>query len=776
MNPAVQGAREVTDASRLRDSAMAAALRRLGVRLRCDTATAYLVTADGRRLVAAMTLDTPLGFTITPHMATDDTHFTTTAAYLSDEVVVMDPGEIRTLVERHPSMMQYVPFDMMVASVPLRTARRRHGVITVRWTPPQPVDHERERYLRSVADELALVLEVCAESGASLLPPAVPLFVAEHERPALEGPAVGAGIGTDIGAGISRDRGGGIAAGTDTAAGPGATRGVANADLRRRSSFLFLFQRLATDLTAAVRSTDIVTAARTQVMEPFSGSGMMLCLTEGGRLRVVGSAGLAREQLRQVDGQLLTSRSPETDAAGQMELLSFGTPGALHRAYPDLDRYDDERGWGFFPLIASGRSVGCCVMAFEPHHERRPEELAVLMLMLGQVAQSLERTRSYELEQDLTQSMQHGLLPRKLPHLPEIVTTARYLPATAGAAVGGDWYDVIRLPDGQIGLVIGDVEGHSLEAVGIMGQLRSGVRAYAAEGHDPASVLTRSNRLLADLDTDLFATCCCLWLDLRSKVACIASAGHPAPLLVVGPADQPLEVDPPLDVGPPLGVDLGATYRQSETVLPPGATVALYTDGLLDARRLGTDSAVDRLRLCLADNRGENLEILADRIVADAQPDTRRDDDSALLLMRYEGAEEGHGRIARMTVQRHDLQRVRQVRHFLGQVLHVWGLDGLLDALQLLASEVVTNALIHAHSEVDVRLREYPDRIRVEVRDSDPHPPVPVPEPEAEEAEEEPAESGRGLLIVDAVAAAWGSSPAGRGKTTWFEIAIPPPA
>ncbi len=749
MKPAVQ-APELLDAAVLRDSAMAGALRRLRRNLDSSTATAYLATGDGRRLVAVMTLDTPLGFTVAPSMTTTDTRFTTTAGYLSEGAVVMGRREMRDLVEHYPSMIQYLPFEMTVASVPLRTPQRRYGAITVRWTPARDVDDAMERYLMSVADELARALETAVEAGARMEPPAVPLFVPVNDG--VEGADLSEGRESAAAA---------VAVGTDP---------------RRRSSFLFLFQRLSSDLTAAVRSRDIVAAARTQVMEPFGGRGMMLCLSEGGRLRVAGSYGVAREVLRQVDGQLLTSHSPETAAAVGMELMSFETPGEARAAYPDLGRYYDGRVWDFFPLIANGRPVGCCVMAFDPPRERLPEELAMMMLMLGQVAQSLERTRSYELEQDLTQSMQHGLLPRKLPHLPEIVTTARYLPGTAGAAVGGDWYDVIRLPDGQIGLVIGDVEGHSLEAVGIMGQLRSGVRAYAAEGHDPASVLTRSNRLLAELDTDLFATCCCLWLDLRSKVACVASAGHPTPLVVGAVGDRAHDqqaLDPPLDVGPPLGVDLGATYRQSETVLQPGATVALYTDGLLDARRLGTDNALERLRHCLAAHSGENLEILADRIVADAQPDTRRDDDSALLMMRYEGAAEGHGRIARMTVQRHDLQRVRQVRHFLGDVLRLWGLDGLLDELQLLASEVVTNALIHAHSEVDMRLREYPDRIRVEVRDSDPHPPVPVPEPEAEEAAEEPAESGRGLLIVDSVASAWGSSPAGRGKTTWFEIEIP---
>lgn len=182
---------------------------------------------------------------------------------------------------------------------------------------------------------------------------------------------------------------------------------------------------------------------------------------------------------------------------------------------------------------------------------------------------------------------------------------------------------------------------------------------------------------------------------------------------------------------------------------------------------------MERLGRVLADHCGDDLEVLADRIVADRREWRVLADDAALLLVRYEGAHpQGHRRTARMSVQRHHLQGVAQVRLFLRDLLSQWGRVRLQDTLELVTTEVVTNALIHADSEVELRLREYPDRIRVEVRDSDPHPPVPTAIVADEETNQE-AESGRGLLIVDALAGDWGSSPAGRGKTTWFEIAIP---
>ncbi|MEV7982138.1 ATP-binding protein [Streptomyces sp. NPDC086519] len=125
-----------------------------------------------------------------------------------------------------------------------------------------------------------------------------------------------------------------------------------------------------------------------------------------------------------------------------------------------------------------------------------------------------------------------------------------------------------------------------------------------------------------------------------------------------------------------------------------------------------------------------------------------------------------------MSIQRYDLQAVASTRHYLREVLKRWRSEVLLDDLQLMLSEVVTNALTHAHSDVDIRMCRHAGVIRVEVQDSSPQPPVPTVIV-ANEAMNAEAESGRGLLIVDALAASWGSSPAGRGKNTWFEMSLP---
>ncbi|MFE7710314.1 SpoIIE family protein phosphatase [Streptomyces sp. NPDC057486] len=722
-----------------RDRAIAAALRRLNHHVDFSTCTAYLLTEDDRTLVAAMMVDTTMSFTVPSGIAADDSNFSAARAHQSGRVVVFENSELRELTRRVPALFLTNPYPMLVASAPVRTDRHRFGAVTMRWVPPRPVADETLDYLRVVAEDLAVELQDLAQQGVSMKAPDLPLFISAlpHGNAPVE-------------------RSGGAQSPT--------------APVPTSSMFLYQLQRLAAELTAAVHIRDVLAAAESQVVRPFGGRAVMLCLAQQGRLHVIGASGFSREAVHRVEGTLLSHHTPETDTIRSLEIRSFRSAEELRDAYPDGDPDPEVQARAYLPLVSNGRAMGCCVLEFpEPARPIAPEELAVLAIMLEQVGQSLERARSYEIEHALTQTLQRSLLPRSLPHLTEAVATARYLPATEGAEVGGDWYDIVPLPGGGIGLVIGDVEGHSLEAVAVMGQLRSGVRAYATEGHDPATVLERSNRLLSGLDTDLYATCCCVWLDLSTGTAATATAGHPSPLLV-GTGGR--SITGPLPVGPPLGVDPLARYEQSDAQLEPGSVLALFTDGLLDARLLGSDAAMAKLGQVLADHSGDNLEVLADRIVADRREWRVLADDAALLLVRYEGAHpQGHRRTARMSVQRHHLQAVAQVRVFLRDLLRQWDRAQLLETLELVTTEVVTNALIHADSEVELRLREYPDRIRVEVRDSDPHPPVPTAIVAEEETNQE-AESGRGLLIVDALAGDWGSSPAGRGKTTWFEIAL----
>ena len=202
--------------------------------------------------------------------------------------------------------------------------------------------------------------------------------------------------------------------------------------------------------------------------------------------------------------------------------------------YPEMSEMvplTGKQAWAFAPLTVSGRALGSLTISFDQPRELAPDERSLIVSLAALLGQMLERARLRDAERDLAAEVQRGLLPKELAQSPGLVSTARYLPATDGMQVGGDWYEIIRLPADRFGLVIGDVQGHNVHAASTMGQLRNALRAYAAEGHDAASVMYRSNRLMADIDPGAFATCCYVEVDLRRGLAFVVRAGHPPPLL-----------------------------------------------------------------------------------------------------------------------------------------------------------------------------------------------------------------------------------------------------
>ncbi|MFE2110950.1 SpoIIE family protein phosphatase [Kitasatospora sp. NPDC059463] len=296
--------------------------------------------------------------------------------------------------------------------------------------------------------------------------------------------------------------------------------------------------------------------------------------------------------------------------------------------------------WAVLPLVASGRQVGSCLITFATERIFSREDRTLYSAFAGILAQSLERARLYDTHHHRATELQRAMLPRTLPRLPGIASAARYLPSTEGMQIGGDWYDLLRLPDGRIGLVIGDVQGHNAEATAVMGQLRSGLRAYATDGHDPAATLARTSRLLAELDTELFATCLYLTLDPADGTLRAARAGHPAPVRITEDAKA---VELELPGGPPLGVAPDRPYPLAVEHLTPGETLLVYTDGLVEDREEDYDESVQRMLGGLelwARNAGPvrvepgpALERLADLLTLNVTERRSRPDDVALLLL-----------------------------------------------------------------------------------------------------------------------------------------------
>lgn len=724
------------------EAALARALLALDLQLDGITYAAYLPFEGKPGLGVAMAVDTPCSFTIPTELDLQNLRQPTVQAYQTGEIVISHSEDQRNLVHQTPELFLHIPFPMILVSVPLTVGQRTFGCLNVRWSrtrdPSKPVHAADIERLREAGQKLAHELSDLAGSGISIHAPSVPKFIRSV-------------IDEESGEGTQ-------------------TRMAQNAS---GTTFLFQLKRLATELAAAVEVRDILKAARSYVMEPIGAEGLMLCRVQDARLRVIGSIGYPRDEVEHVEGMSISISAPEVDAilraeAGLQELaVAFegdARAGGSARA--------DKSPQAYMPLIAGSRPIGCCQLKFPLSwcHYPSDEEIALAALMLGQIGQALERVYAHEIERVIAKNIQQSLLPSFLPLRTEAAVTSRYISATDGSSIGGDWYDVIPLPDDGIGLVIGDVEGHSMQAAGVMGHLRSAVLAYATEGHDPATILQRIDALLRLLGAARFATCCCLWLDPHTGVATVATAGHSPPLISYEEGQLEEVIVP---IGPPLGLGEEHHYEQGSLTLEPDSVAVLYTDGLLDARALGPEEAAARLGSAVARGDRNNLDILADQLIEESRRKEAPTDDLALLILRYDGRRSDQEQdVARLSVQQYDLQSVASVRHSLEPVLARWQLEPMLDDMQLVLSEAVTNALVHAQSDVDIRLRRHGRGVRVEIQDRSSRPPVPrvILSDDSVNAE---AESGRGLLIVDALCSEWGSTPAGWGKSIWIEMELP---
>ncbi|MEU8611186.1 SpoIIE family protein phosphatase, partial [Actinoplanes sp. NPDC048791] len=262
-----------------------------------------------------------------------------------------------------------------------------------------------------------------------------------------------------------------------------------------------------------------------------------------------------------------------------------------------------------------------------------PPEPVLLTQLARLVGLRLGNARLYEAEHRIASTLQHSLLPQSLPRVPGAIVASRYLPGSTEAEVGGDWYDVILAPDNQLFLVIGDVVGKGVQAAAGMGQLRNALRAYILEGFDCGEALTRLNRLVDNLGRRQFATVVCVRFDTRTRELHYSSAGHPSPMLAAPGEKGDLLYSSAL--GPPIGALKDVTYPTLTAALEPGHRLLLYTDGLVEDRRLGIDRGLADVSAELAEP-AEHVEDLLDRLLDKAARQTRRDDIALLALQATE--------------------------------------------------------------------------------------------------------------------------------------------
>ncbi|MET7595251.1 MULTISPECIES: SpoIIE family protein phosphatase [unclassified Streptomyces] len=414
------------------------------------------------------------------------------------------------------------------------------------------------------------------------------------------------------------------------------------------------------------------------------------------------------------------------------------------------------------PLRGRRRVIGAALFLRRPERMAfETDDLLVAAQLATHSALGIDKAVLYGREAYIADELQRTMLPETLPRPTGVRLASRYLPAAETARVGGDWYDAIPLPGSRVALVVGDVMGHSMTSAAIMGQLRTTAQTLAGLDLPPQEVLHHLDEQAQRLGTDRMATCLYAVYDPVAHRITIANAGHPPPVLLhLGGRAEVLRVPP----GAPIGVG-GVDFEAVELDAPAGATLLLYTDGLVESRLRDVWTGIEQLRERLAataqltgPDHPPPLEALCDEVLDMLGPGDR-DDDIALLAARFDGIAPSD--VAYWTLEPEDSAPGR-ARRLARRALSRWGLEDMSDSVELLVSEVVTNAVRYASRPVTLRLLRT-DVLRCEVGDDVPQ----LPRLRQARATDE---GGRGLYLVNRLARRWGATRLSTGKVVWFEL------
>jgi sigma-B regulation protein RsbU (phosphoserine phosphatase) len=421
------------------------------------------------------------------------------------------------------------------------------------------------------------------------------------------------------------------------------------------------------------------------------------------------------------------------------------------------------------PLMAGGTLIGVLHVGSYTSQAFDDDDVMLLEVAADKLAAAAQSGIAAA-ERRAAGVLQRGLLPtRPLAH-PQIEFASRYVPAERGD-VGGDWYDAFELPTGEVWVMAGDVVGHGLQAAIIMGRLRSALRAYALLRMSPEDVLRAANRKLQLFEPGAMATVICGVLAPPFDEFRLCSAGHPPPVLVHPGDEARLLSCPP---SPPLGVLAELEPTTVSSSLRDGSTLVLYTDGLVERRNEMITDGLEKLRATVHDEAPERLcAQVMDAMIGSYVPA----DDVAVLAFRVRPGLKGSTAETAETVPllaRSELfpcepASVRNARRFIAECVEQLGLRQLPE-VQLMVSELATNAVQHSCARFDVTVERHSDTaVRVEVRDFGSGTPRLLDRGAG-------ADGGRGLRIVDLLAESWGvvNRPGTIGKSTWFVVAAGP--
>ncbi|MFF4019927.1 SpoIIE family protein phosphatase [Streptomyces sp. NPDC001843] len=537
-------------------------------------------------------------------------------------------------------------------------------------------------------------------------------------------------------------------------------------------------------MAKAVTAADVVRVVEERVLPALGADGLLVQALDNDQLGLIGCVGYPQSFIDVVGTRL----TPLAASPAVADVLRTGTPRFIEsqaeylRLYPKAKFLADaspKNAWVFAPLIASGRPIGSCVISFARPRSFSDEERNLILALSGLLAQSLERARLYDVEHARAQELQRGLLPRALPRLPAVRAAARYLPASKGEKVGGDWYDVIPLSAERVAMVIGDVMGHGITEAATMGRLRTAVRTLADLEMAPDELLYHLNELTSDLGEDCYITCLYAIFDPATRTCSFSLAGHPPPV-VVHPDGTVRCPEPTAD--PPLGAAV-PPFTIHELRLPEESILVFYTDGLVESATRDIDQGLVQLQQTLAravartsyftaergrqrhDVAERRLDRLCDLVVSAMLPDAEQTNDDTALLMAHTRSTAPED-IASWSLPEHPCA-AGQAREYVRKQLAVWDLDDCVMTTELIVSELVGNVIRHGKGPIRLRLLRSASLV-CEVYDGS------LTTPRIRRATHTD-EGGRGLQLVAALSRRWGARYLHDGKCIWTEQELPAP-
>jgi PAS domain S-box-containing protein len=346
-----------------------------------------------------------------------------------------------------------------------------------------------------------------------------------------------------------------------------------------------LLHDLSAALSGALVPFDVGHAFLDRVLD-FVGAGsgsLMLVDPDGQTLTGVAVAGPGATRHRWRSELPVAGDYLITTAFRRGQACAATSQAELERRFPDTAAvFGDLAQSGYaLPLLVRGVPIGAFGLVFEGERSLTPEDQRLLATMSDLCAQALERAQLYESEHRIALRLQRALLPDGVVEHPDVMIAARYEASGESMEVGGDWYDTFAFPDGRIGVAVGDVVGHGIEAAASMGRLRSAFSAFASDLSDPGELLERLDRFAAGPGGVEFATACFAMLDPNTGVLRYASAGHP-PMLLVSPEGETTWLDD--GRSQPLYGALELERPEASAVLEAGSLLLLYSDGLVERR------------------------------------------------------------------------------------------------------------------------------------------------------------------------------------------------